>query len=105
MELALELGGALGTSSGGRIQILAGLAPAVEFVTLAHEYAHLCSAAGYVRSGPRGPALRRAIGRPSRAMLDIYFFRFCAASLSFTRWEATLRIFLMSSKPVLDRLL
>ncbi len=35
-----DLGGALGTSSGGRIQVLTGLSPAVEFTTLAHEYAH-----------------------------------------------------------------
>ena len=40
LEAAADLGGALGTSSGGRIHILAGLAPAMEFVTLAHEYAH-----------------------------------------------------------------
>jgi hypothetical protein len=35
-----ELGGALGTSAGGRIQILNGLSPASEFVVLAHEFAH-----------------------------------------------------------------
>lgn len=40
IESTQDLGGALGTSSGGRIQVLSGLAPAVEFVTLAHEYAH-----------------------------------------------------------------
>ena len=40
LESAADLGGALGTSSGGRIRILSGLAPATEFVTLAHEYAH-----------------------------------------------------------------
>ncbi len=40
IEVALNLGGALGTSSGGRIQILAGLAPATAFVTLVHEFAH-----------------------------------------------------------------
>ncbi len=34
------LGGALGTSAGGRIQILNGLPPAVEFTTLVHEFAH-----------------------------------------------------------------
>jgi hypothetical protein len=34
------LGGALGTSSGGRIQILQGLPPADEFVVLVHEFAH-----------------------------------------------------------------
>ena len=35
-----DLGGALGISAGGRIQILNGLAPAQEFFVLAHEYAH-----------------------------------------------------------------
>jgi antirestriction protein ArdC len=35
-----DLGGALGTSAGGRIQILSGLPPAVEFTTLVHEFAH-----------------------------------------------------------------
>lgn len=35
-----ELDGALGTSSGGRIQVLNGLAPAAEFSVLVHEYAH-----------------------------------------------------------------
>jgi hypothetical protein len=40
IEFAQDLGGALGTSNGGRIQILDGLAPAAEFVTLVHEYAH-----------------------------------------------------------------
>lgn len=35
-----DLGSALGTSSGGRIQILNGLQPAAEFTVLAHEYAH-----------------------------------------------------------------
>lgn len=35
-----DLDGAYGTSSGGRIQILNGLAPAAEFSVLAHEYAH-----------------------------------------------------------------
>ncbi len=35
-----DLGGALGTSAGGRIQILNGLSPAVEFTTLVHEFAH-----------------------------------------------------------------
>ena len=43
-----DLGGALGTSSGGRIQILNGLTPAAEFSVLVHEYAHLCCAVGYV---------------------------------------------------------
>lgn len=35
-----DLGGALGTSSGGRIQVVNGLAPAAEFSVLVHEYAH-----------------------------------------------------------------
>jgi len=35
-----ELDGALGTSSGGRIQVLIDLQPAAEFMVLAHEYAH-----------------------------------------------------------------
>jgi hypothetical protein len=35
-----ELDGALGTSSGGRIQVLVGLLPASEFMVLAHEFAH-----------------------------------------------------------------
>jgi antirestriction protein ArdC len=35
-----DLGGALGTSSGGRIQILNGLPAAMEFTTLIHEFAH-----------------------------------------------------------------
>ena len=42
VESADDLGGALGTSAGGRIQILNGLSPAEELVVLAHEYAHLC---------------------------------------------------------------
>jgi antirestriction protein ArdC len=40
LESVDDLGGALGTSSGGYIRILAGLSPAVEFTTLVHEYAH-----------------------------------------------------------------
>jgi hypothetical protein len=40
LEYAQELDGALGTSCGGRIQILAGLQPASEFTVLAHEFAH-----------------------------------------------------------------
>jgi hypothetical protein len=47
------LDGALGTSAGGRIQILKGLPPAGEFVVLVQEFAPLCSAVGYVRSGRR----------------------------------------------------
>ena len=40
LESVDDLGGALGTSSGGRIQLLTGLSPAMEFTTLVHEYAH-----------------------------------------------------------------
>jgi hypothetical protein len=40
VEFADDLGGALGTSAGGRIQILNGLSPSEELVVLAHEYAH-----------------------------------------------------------------
>jgi hypothetical protein len=40
LESVPDLGGALGTSSGGRIRLLNGLSPAVEFTTLVHEYAH-----------------------------------------------------------------
>jgi hypothetical protein len=40
LEYADELGGALGTSSGGRIRVLNGLSPAMEFTTLVHEHAH-----------------------------------------------------------------
>jgi antirestriction protein ArdC len=39
IQLVNDLG-ALGTSSGGRIRLLDGLSPAVEFTTLAHEFAH-----------------------------------------------------------------
>lgn len=35
-----DLDGALGTSAGGRIQVVRGLAPAQEFSVLAHEFAH-----------------------------------------------------------------
>ncbi|MGH9421021.1 MAG: hypothetical protein ACRD3J_13680 [Thermoanaerobaculia bacterium] len=45
-----DLGGALGVSTGGRIEIVSGLPPAEEFVVLVHEFAHLCSPGGYVRS-------------------------------------------------------
>ena len=38
--MADDLGGALGTSTSERIQILNGLSPAETFVVLAHEYAH-----------------------------------------------------------------
>jgi antirestriction protein ArdC len=40
LEFVDDLGGALGTSAGGRIQILNGLSPANAFTTLVHEYAH-----------------------------------------------------------------
>ena len=40
VESADDLGGALGTSAGGRIQVLNGLSAAEEFVVLVHEYAH-----------------------------------------------------------------
>ena len=40
IETADDLGGALGTSTRERIQILNGLAPAETFLVLAHEYAH-----------------------------------------------------------------
>jgi hypothetical protein len=43
-----ELGGALGTSSGGCIRLVNGLSPAMEFTTLVHEHAHLCTARRYV---------------------------------------------------------
>ena len=40
VESADDLGGALGTSAGGRIRVLNGLSSAEEFVVLVHEYAH-----------------------------------------------------------------
>ena len=40
LDYVSELDGALGTSSGGRIQILTGLRPASEFMVLVHEYAY-----------------------------------------------------------------
>src|ERR1700688_4648838 len=40
LEAVDDLGGALGTSSGGCIRLLNRLSPAVEFTTLVHEYAH-----------------------------------------------------------------
>ena len=46
-----DLGGALGTSAGGRIQIVKGLSPAEEFVVLVHELAH--------------ELLHRAVDRPA----------------------------------------
>jgi hypothetical protein len=36
-----DVGDALDTSAGGRIQIVKGLPPAEEFVVLVHEFAHL----------------------------------------------------------------
>jgi hypothetical protein len=48
LESVDDLDGALGTSSGGCIRLLNDLSPATPFTTLVHEYAHLCSAAGYV---------------------------------------------------------
>ena len=57
LEYVDELGGALGTSSGGRIRLLNGLSPAMEFTTLVHEHAHLCTESGYVRFLPvTGPS-------------------------------------------------
>jgi hypothetical protein len=49
VESVDDLDGAMGTSSGGCIRILSGLSPAMEFATLVHEYAHLCTAGSYVR--------------------------------------------------------
>ena len=43
IEVADDLGGALGTATTGRIQILNGLSPAETFVVLAHEYALLAA--------------------------------------------------------------
>ena len=51
LESVDDLDDALGTSSGGHTQLLNGLSAAVEFTTLVHEYAHLCSAVGYVQLG------------------------------------------------------
>jgi hypothetical protein len=47
-----DLGGAHGYSQPGRITILESLTPADTAAVLVHEFAHLCSAVGYVRSGP-----------------------------------------------------
>ena len=49
LEPVDDLDGALGTSSGGRIRLLNGLSPAMEFTTLVHEYAHLYPEVGYVQ--------------------------------------------------------
>ena len=62
LDYVEELDGALGTSCGGRIQVLVGLSPASEFIVLAHEYAHLGTGSGYVRSH-RNPAIGRAFLR------------------------------------------
>jgi hypothetical protein len=70
-----DLGGALGTSHGGMIRLLNGLSPAVAFTTLVHEYAHLCSALGYVLSGSGGLRRRlehdrfRFLGRPNLQLI------------------------------------
>jgi hypothetical protein len=48
VDYVQELDGALGTSSGGRIQVLTGLQPASEFMVLAHEFARLCPETAYV---------------------------------------------------------
>jgi antirestriction protein ArdC len=53
LDYAEELDGALGTSSGGRIQVLAGLQPASEFMVLAHEFAHEMLHHGDDRPGSR----------------------------------------------------
>jgi hypothetical protein len=51
VESVDDLAGALGTSSGGRIELLTHLSAAVEFTTLVHEYAH--------------ELLHRAVDRPT----------------------------------------
>jgi len=53
VDYVQELGGALGTSSGGRIQVLTGLQPASEFMVLAHEFAHELLHHGDDRPGSR----------------------------------------------------
>ncbi len=40
LEFVDDLGGAMGTSSGGCIRLLNGLSPAMAFTTLVHEYGH-----------------------------------------------------------------
>ena len=50
LESVDDLDGALGTSSGGCIRLLNSLSPAMEFTTLVHEHAHLCTRHGYVAS-------------------------------------------------------
>jgi hypothetical protein len=44
-----DLGGAHGYSQPGRMTILDSLTPADTAAVLVHEFAHLCSAVGYVR--------------------------------------------------------
>jgi hypothetical protein len=68
LESVDDLGGALGASRGGRIQLLTCLSPAMAFTTLVHEYAHLCSVVGYVESGRRGQAGKTA---PARATIVV----------------------------------
>ena len=51
LEYVANLGGALGISAGGRIQLLDTLSPAVEFTTLVHEFAH-----ELLHRGPDRPA-------------------------------------------------
>jgi hypothetical protein len=46
-----DLRGAHGYSQPGRITILESLTPADTAAVLVHEFAYLCSAVGYVRSG------------------------------------------------------
>lgn len=53
VDYVQELDGALGTSSGGRIQVLTGLQPASEFMVLAHEFAHELLHHGEDRPGSR----------------------------------------------------
>jgi hypothetical protein len=48
IESVDDLGWALGISTGGCTRLLNGLPPAMEFTTLVHEYAHLCSVENYV---------------------------------------------------------
>jgi hypothetical protein len=53
VESVDDLGGALGTSSREGIRLLNGLSPAMEFTTLVHEHAHLCTVDGYVTMAER----------------------------------------------------
>jgi hypothetical protein len=53
VDYVQELDGALGSSSGGRIQVLAELQPASEFMVLAHEFAHELLHHRDDRPGPR----------------------------------------------------